>query len=417
MTDAYRIEIRNAAEPGEAELLVYGVIGDGWFDDVDGQKFVKDLAKLKARRIRVRINSVGGDLFSGLGMYNALRAHGAEVVSIVEGLAASAASIVALAGSRIVMRRGTMMMVHQPRARAAGTSAELRAAADVLDRARDSIVDIYAARTGRPADEVRALVDAETWMTAAEAVAGRFADSVDEEQPPALVTAREGMLVAASLGFPLAQVPAGAALAAALVPPVQTAATEPEPEPTPGPTVDDELPVVLVDETPAETPKGAAAAPATAPLDTTPAGLLARAADLLGADGPRLAAALLADGGRLAIEVLAAAAPGVAAALRAEGAAAERARLQAIDDLLVLGHDKLVAEAKYGPAACDASTLALRAMQAESGVRRAYLENRAADAAAVKVPPAPVPVTTGDTASRAVIDRGAARAAARYGRS
>lgn len=381
-------QIRNAAGPDEAELLVYGEIGTGYWSDVNAKAFVRDLKAIKAKRIRVRINSVGGDLFGGLGMYNALREHSAEVVSVVEGLAASAASLVALAGDRIVMRRGTMLMIHAPAAAVTGDAPKLRAAADVLDKARDSIVSIYEKRTGKPFDELRALVDSETWMTAAEAVAHGFADSVDEEAPATVLAAREGLLVAASLAFPVETVPAGVALVASLAATQDSAADEPPEEPAaePDPAATE----------PPEDPE--ATEPVPPPGALTAESVVATVRTALGVAAAPLAAALLADGGALAVQALEATAPAIVAALRASGATAERARLAAIDDLELIGHDALVAGAKYGPKPLEAEALALQVVQAERGQRAQYLADRAKDAVGAIVPAAVLPV---DTAAQA----------------
>lgn len=343
---------RNVAEgEGPAEMLVYGVVGDAW-DGTDEKAFAQDLARVTAPELRVRVNSVGGDLFAGVAIYNALRAHPATVTVVVEGLAASAASVVAMAGDRIVVRRGAMMMVHAPAMLAIGQAEDLRQAAEVLEKARDGIVDIYAARTGRPADEIRGLVDAETWMTAQEAVEQRFADAVDEEAVEADPQLRaEGALVIVNgVSFPTAGHRALVALAARL---------RPAPD---------------------------AAAPA-------PTGMTR---EQLAASAPALLEALLQEG-------------------RTQGAAAERARLESIDELALIGHDALVAAAKYGDEPLSAEALALRVVLAEREARAKYLADRVQDAASVNVPPAPLVPDSGDAARRRLIDGAAARVAARRG--
>jgi ATP-dependent Clp protease protease subunit len=134
-----------------ADVQIHGVIDGGWLDDqsTSTAEIAKALAEHQdAKHINVRINSVGGSLFGGVALYNLLEAHGADVTSYVDGLAASAASIIAMAG-KTVMGRGAMLMIHNPLAVAVGDAAELRKTAAVLDKARDSLLAIYKAKTGK----------------------------------------------------------------------------------------------------------------------------------------------------------------------------------------------------------------------------------------------------------------------------
>lgn len=147
---------------------------------VSAKNFIADLraAPATAQNINVEINSPGGDVFAGIAIYNALRNSGKKVNVTVMGVAASAASLVAMAGDSITMPENTFMMVHNPWGFAAGDAAELRDTADMLDKVGASLVGTYAARTGKPAEEIKALLDAETWMTAQEAVDAGFATEV-----------------------------------------------------------------------------------------------------------------------------------------------------------------------------------------------------------------------------------------------
>lgn len=179
--------IRNAAdEPGVGELLLYGPIGsdDGlsWlFDNITPKQFREDLDALGAiSELRVFINSPGGDVFAGQAIHTMLRRHPANVTAYVDGLAASIASVVAMAGDRIIMPRNAMMMVHNPMTIALGDAEEFRQVADTLDQIRESIVAAYQGKTGMEHDELVALLDAETWMTAEEAVEQGFADEIEE---------------------------------------------------------------------------------------------------------------------------------------------------------------------------------------------------------------------------------------------
>ena len=133
----------------------------------------------------VKINPPGGDMFEGIAIYNLLRAHKAKVTVEVLGWAASAASIIAMAGDEIRMGLGTFMMVHNAWGVVIGNRHDMREAADLFDGFDSAIVDIYEARTGMKRADVEKLMDAETFMGPSEAVEKGFADVVDDgiEQP------------------------------------------------------------------------------------------------------------------------------------------------------------------------------------------------------------------------------------------
>lgn len=165
-----------AAAGGDGEIHVYDEIG-GW--GISARQFVEDLQALGAvKTLTVRINSPGGSFFDGVAIYNALARHPARKTVWVDGFAASAASVVAMAGDEIVMPENTMMVIHEPRGAGAGTAAEMRVIAEALDRACRSIVSIYAAKTERSATDIEALLATETWMSAEEAFDLGFADRV-----------------------------------------------------------------------------------------------------------------------------------------------------------------------------------------------------------------------------------------------
>jgi ATP-dependent Clp protease protease subunit len=156
------------------ELYMYDDIGASWFSE--GITSASVTAALKGAdydRILVRINSPGGDAFEGISIYNILAGQGKPVDVIVDGLAASAASVIAMAGATRTMNKGAMLMAHNAWSMVAGEAKDLRKMADTLEKLSGSIADIYAAVTGR--DDVQALMDAETWMTATEAVSMGFA--------------------------------------------------------------------------------------------------------------------------------------------------------------------------------------------------------------------------------------------------
>lgn len=131
--------------------------------------------------VTLNINSPGGSLFEGVAIYNTLKACGKPVNVNVVGMAASAASLIAMAGDTITMQLGTQLMIHRAMAMTAGFSDEMRKMADTLDSVSASAADIYVAKTGLPKDKVLALMEAETWMSPEEAVAQGFATSVSKE--------------------------------------------------------------------------------------------------------------------------------------------------------------------------------------------------------------------------------------------
>ena len=131
--------------------------------------------------VTLNINSPGGDLFDGVAIHNTLKACGKPVNVKVLGVAASAASLIAMAGDTITMCAGSMLMIHRAMAMTAGFSDDMRKMADTLDSVSASAADIYVARTGLTKDAVLALMTAETWMSPEEAVAQGFATSVTND--------------------------------------------------------------------------------------------------------------------------------------------------------------------------------------------------------------------------------------------
>ncbi len=180
-----RVDMRDGHKRGALHL--YDAVG-GW-DGIRAKHVVEKLEGLKgegAEHLDVHINSPGGDVFEGMAIHTAIASwpHGEKRIH-VDGLAASIASIVAMAGDEIEISPTAMVMVHEPRGFAMGEAGDLRKVADRLDAIRDVMCDVYAARTGLAKAEVEKLVSAETWMSASEAVAKGFADKVAEcgEEP------------------------------------------------------------------------------------------------------------------------------------------------------------------------------------------------------------------------------------------
>jgi ATP-dependent Clp protease protease subunit len=185
-----------AAKKGSVlELLVYDIIGQDWYGDgicvANVAAQIKDAGEFES--FVVRINSPGGNMFEGVAIANLLRAQKKPVAVFVDGVAASAASVLAMAGDTISMGQGTMMMIHNASTYTYGAAAELRKTADTLDKASASMAETYATRTGKPVAEIQSLMDAETWLSAADCVEQGFATGLitrsDEETTNALALA------------------------------------------------------------------------------------------------------------------------------------------------------------------------------------------------------------------------------------
>jgi ATP-dependent protease ClpP protease subunit len=182
---AARLEAK--AKPQDNELLIYDQIGEDWFTGKgilpgDIHAWLKDRA---SDDITVRINSPGGSVFDGNAIHNALKRHEGQVTVIVDGIAASIASIVAMAGDEIVMEANAMMMVHDPHSFCIGTAEDMLREAEVLDTVKGTLVETYTARTGQAEKAVEALMSNSTWLTAKDAMAKGFCDRVEEAKTAA----------------------------------------------------------------------------------------------------------------------------------------------------------------------------------------------------------------------------------------
>ena len=178
--------ITNAASTDEAEVMLYDEVG-GWFGATADQ-FIADLRGVTAPNLRVRINSPGGSVFEGIAIANALRSHPANVTVQVDGIAASIASVIAMAGDRVEMAPNTMLMIHDASGLCMGNAADMEEMAELLDLISDNIADAYAARAGGTRDEWRARMRSETWYLPEDAVTAGLADeatSVPKQGEPA----------------------------------------------------------------------------------------------------------------------------------------------------------------------------------------------------------------------------------------
>ncbi len=181
-----RIEFKAATRQEQtAELLVYGNIGDAWWEDesVSSKAAVQAISSAKAggaTRIKVRINSRGGIVNDGVAIFNALRNAGLPITTVVEGCAASIAGLIFMAGDVRLMGDTTTLMHHAPWSTVDGNAAELRRAADVLDKIAESMVPAYMRSGKSRADVLSMLQDgADHWFTASEAVAEGYATAID----------------------------------------------------------------------------------------------------------------------------------------------------------------------------------------------------------------------------------------------
>lgn len=172
--------IRNVSDT-EAEIFIYDEIG---YWGTTAADFIKDLRDIKATSITVRINSPGGDVFDGIAIHNALQRHKADVTVYVDGIAASAASFIAMAGNTVLMSKHSQMMIHDASGFAYGPADDMRKMADILDKSSNTIASMYAAKSGGTTDEWRQKMRDETWFTDQEAVDAGLADGIDGEDTP-----------------------------------------------------------------------------------------------------------------------------------------------------------------------------------------------------------------------------------------
>lgn len=173
------VRVNADAGDGSAEILIYGDIGAGWFaEGITAQSIMEQIAGLEADTLNVRINSGGGLVFEGLAIYNAIARHPAHVITHIDSLAASIASVIAMAGDEIRIAEGAHVMIHKPWSGAVGDANTLRKEAEVLDQLESGLIDIYAARTDNSRVDLQKWIDAETWFKGQEAVDKGFADEM-----------------------------------------------------------------------------------------------------------------------------------------------------------------------------------------------------------------------------------------------
>lgn len=174
-----------AGSPTVGELLLYGDISSStwWGDEVTPKDFNADLNALGDISIlNIYINSGGGDVFAGQAIYSMLKRHPAQKNVYIDGLAASIASVIAMAGDTVYMPKNAMLMIHKAWTMAIGNANDLRKLADDMDKIDQSILTTYQEKTGLDPEKITEMVDAETWLTAEEAVELGFADEIEESK-------------------------------------------------------------------------------------------------------------------------------------------------------------------------------------------------------------------------------------------
>ena len=162
-----------------AEISIYDEIG---YWGITAKSFSKDLKSLgnNLKQINLHIHSPGGDVFDGIAIYNLLKNHPANVTVYIDGLAASMASVIAMAGNEVIMPENAMMMIHKPWGIQGGDAEDMRKYADLLDKVENTLIPAYASKTGKTPEELAEMLSAETWLNGKECVEQGFADKLAE---------------------------------------------------------------------------------------------------------------------------------------------------------------------------------------------------------------------------------------------
>ena len=168
------------------DIYIYSSIEHDDLIGMSANKLIESLGDFKnLSQIILHINSEGGDLFEGVTIYNLLKdsgVEGVEVTAIIEGFCASSASVIAMAANKIIMRRGSVLMIHKPITFAAGTSEELNKCAEVLNMITENIIDIYQVRTGLSRETINDLMNKESFMSGEMAKSLGFCDEYEKEE-------------------------------------------------------------------------------------------------------------------------------------------------------------------------------------------------------------------------------------------
>lgn len=183
----WEIKAREDA-PESGIMQIYGEISDSsWYgDEVTPRQVVGELEALgEIRQLDVYINSPGGDVFAGLAIYNILKRRSERIVAHIDGLAASAASVIAMAAEEIIMPTGSMMMIHRAWSCACGNAEDMRGMADTLERIDGQLAQIYAGRGKISAERAEQLMSEETWLDGRDALEIGLCDRTEDAQAAA----------------------------------------------------------------------------------------------------------------------------------------------------------------------------------------------------------------------------------------
>lgn len=174
-----------AKAPKVGELLLYGDIcsSELWGDEITPKKIDAELKNLgEMDTLNIYVNSGGGSVFAGMAIYNIIKRCNAKIKNAyVDGIAGSISSVIPLAADKVYMPANSMMMVHNPSGIAMGTADDMRKMADTLEKVKDTIIEVYAEKTGKEPKELAKMMDKETWMTADEAMQMGFADELQDD--------------------------------------------------------------------------------------------------------------------------------------------------------------------------------------------------------------------------------------------
>lgn len=203
-----KLQVSAKADAKKAEMVLYGTIGSSWFEEGITAKMVSDaLASLPStvNEITVRINSGGGDVFEGFTIYNRLKQHKAKKIVYIDGLAASIASVIALAGDEVIIGEGGFYMVHLPWTWTSGNRIDLDEVSNRLVAIEDQLINVYVKKTKKDREEVRAMLVEERWLNGDEAIEHGFVDRKDGEALPVAASALDAPWIRRSPPKGLAQ--------------------------------------------------------------------------------------------------------------------------------------------------------------------------------------------------------------------
>lgn len=165
-----------------ADLILYGDIGDSWLDDVSSKNIANELKNLDVSTINLRINSGGGDVFTAIAISNLLKNHKANIIAHIDGLAASAATIITSACDKVIMPKNALFMIHNPWTVVGGEAKDMIKTAEQLDKVKNSIINTYKSKTNLEIEEISKLMDEETWLDPYEAKEKGFIDEISDEE-------------------------------------------------------------------------------------------------------------------------------------------------------------------------------------------------------------------------------------------